>query len=56
MKLIKTAAVALTLGVAIAASTAPADAFFFHHKDAKVAAAKVTNPICGFFQAIFHKK
>ncbi len=52
MRIIKTASVALVFGLAVAATTAPASAFFFHHKDAKVTSAP--NPICGFFKAIFH--
>jgi hypothetical protein len=56
MKSIKTAAVALTLGFAVAASTAPAEAFFMHKKDLKVAAARITNPIVDFFHVLFHKK
>ncbi len=51
MRLIKTAAVALVLGFAVAATTAPANAFFFHHKDAKACTSK--NPIVGFFEAVF---
>jgi hypothetical protein len=54
MKLIRTAALALAVGVVFAASSAPANAFFFHHKDAKAATAK--HPICAFFEALFHKK
>lgn len=53
MRFIKTASVALALGIAVAASTAPASAFFLH-KSTKVAAATTKNPICGFFEAIFH--
>ena len=52
MKLIRTAAVALTVGLAVAATAAPADAFFFlHHKDAKACSSK--HPVLGFFEAIF---
>jgi len=54
MRLIKSASVAIALGIAVAASTAPASAFFLHHKPTKVAST-TKNPICGFFEAIFHK-
>ena len=52
MRLIKTASVALILGVAVAATTVPASAFFLHHKEHKACAA-TKNPIVGFFQAVF---
>ncbi len=55
MRLIKTASVAIVLGLAVAGSTTPASAFFFHHKDSK-ATFCTNNPICGFFDAIFHHK
>ncbi len=54
MRIVKTVSVALFIGLAVAASTAPADAFFFHHKDGK-ATFCTNNPICGFFHAVFHK-
>jgi hypothetical protein len=53
MRLIKTASVAIVLGLAVAATTAPANAFFFHHKDSKTTFC-TNNPICGFFKAVFH--
>ncbi len=56
MSLIRTASIALVLGFAVATTATPASAFFFHHKDAKVAACSTNNPICGFFKAIFHHK
>ena len=57
MRLVKTAAVALALGIATVAATAPADAFI-RNKDVravKVVAKKITNPIVGFFNSLFHK-
>ena len=55
MNLIRIASVALVLGFAVATTATPASAFFFHHHG-KVAAATTNNPICGFFNAIFHHK
>ena len=57
MKLVKTAAAALALGIALAASTAPADAFIRNKdvKAVKVVAKKITDPIVGFFNSLFHK-
>ena len=57
MKLVKTAAAALALGIALAASTAPADAFIRNKdvKAVKVVAKKITDPIVSFFNSLFHK-
>jgi hypothetical protein len=56
MKLVRIASLVLALG-AVAATT-PASAFFHHHKDfwAEWKAANAKNPICGFFNAVFHIK
>jgi hypothetical protein len=57
MKLVKTAAAALALGIALGVTAAPADAFF-RNKDVKVVKVvtkKITDPIVGFFHALFHK-
>jgi hypothetical protein len=56
MKLVRIASLVLALG-AVAATT-PASAFFHHHKDfwAEWKAANAKNPICGFFDAVFHIK
>lgn len=56
MKLIKTVALALTLGFGVVAASAPADAFFLHKKSTKVAAERITSPIVSFFHALFGKK
>ena len=56
MSLIRTASVALVLGFAVATTATPASAFFFHHKDTKVAAASIKNPIHNFFAVVFHCK
>ncbi len=55
MSLIRTASIALVLGFAVAMTATPASACFFH-KDGKVAACTANNPICGFFNAVFHHK
>jgi hypothetical protein len=55
MSLFRTVSIALVLGFAVAATTTPASACFFH-KDTKVAAATHKHPIHGFFAAIFHCK
>ncbi len=55
MSLIRTASIALVLGLAVATTTTPASAFFFH-KHKAVAAETVKHPFCGFFYAIFHHK
>jgi hypothetical protein len=57
MKLVKTAAAALALCIALVAATAPADAFI-RKKDVKavqVVGKKVTDPIVGFFRMLFRK-
>ena len=57
MKLIKTAALSLTLAFALVAATAPADALI-RNKDVKAvksATTKITSPIVGFFRSLFHK-
>jgi len=57
MKLVKAAAAALALCIAFAAASAPADAFFRQKdvKTVKVVTKKITDPIVGFFNALFHK-
>ncbi len=55
MSLIRTASIALVLGFAVAATTTPASAFFFHKHKAE-AAQTVKHPVCGLLCTIFHCK
>ncbi len=53
MSMIRTASIALVLGLAVATSTTPASAFFFHKHKAMVEVTS-PHPICGLLYAIFH--
>jgi hypothetical protein len=55
MRLIRTASIALALGIAVAVSAPAGATTMHHHKVVKVVKAPhYKNPILGFFMAIFH--